>query len=332
MKNYVGNPYQTRGAESYVLQGAKGDGMHFLYVRNGKGLEAWVSLDRAGDISRLTYKGDNMGFFSPCGYVAPQYYDKDGFGFLKSFTAGFFTTCGLANLGTPCVDEGEELPQHGSISNTPAEFISKTETEQGLEIILKVSDCVIFGRKLILTRKYFFSYSENTFSVSDTVTNEADVPSPYMIMYHCNMGYPLLCENSIVNIPHSKISSYSDESEKYISTAFNMEKPQPNFIERCYAIEVEKKGDFANVGIYNPDIEKGLVISYSKDTLPHFTEWKMMGNKDYVLGLEPSNSLLGGRNVIRQNGGLPFLNPDESKTTYVEFKFKDTKADFDKEF
>ncbi len=332
MRNYVGNPYQTRGAENYILQGAKGDGMHFLYVRNGKGLEAWISLDRAGDISRLTYKGDNMGFFSPCGYVSPQYYDKEGFGCLKSFTAGFFTTCGLNNLGAPNNDEGQELPQHGTISNTPAEFISKTETDDGLEITLKISDCVIFGTKLILNRKYFFSYTENTFSVKDTVTNEADTASPYMIMYHCNMGYPLLCENSIVNIPHSSITSCNDEAERYVDTALVMEKPQPNFIERCYYYDTLSNGDFANVGIYNPDIEKGLVMSYSKDTLPYFVEWKMMGNKDYVLGLEPSNSLLSGRNVLRKENKLTFLNPNESKTTYVEFKFKDTKEAFDKEF
>ena len=121
MKNYVGNPLQIRGAEEYVLRGGKGEGMRLLCVRNGLGLEAWISVDRCGDMSRLTYKGDNMGYFAPCGYVAPQYYDGVGAGFLKSVTAGFFTTCGLTAVGSPCTDEGEELPLHGTISNIPAE-------------------------------------------------------------------------------------------------------------------------------------------------------------------------------------------------------------------
>ena len=73
MKHYVGNPLQTRGAEQYVLQGGKGDGMHFLYVRNGLGLEVWLSLDRAGDVSRVQFKGDNMGYFAPCAVD----FDKD---------------------------------------------------------------------------------------------------------------------------------------------------------------------------------------------------------------------------------------------------------------
>ena len=37
MNNYVGNSLQIRGAERYILQDGKGDGMHFIYVRNGKG-------------------------------------------------------------------------------------------------------------------------------------------------------------------------------------------------------------------------------------------------------------------------------------------------------
>ena len=60
-----------------------------------------------------------MSYFSPCGYVAPAYYDKVGANWLQSFTAGFLTTCGLQAVGTPCIDDGEELPLHGSIANQP---------------------------------------------------------------------------------------------------------------------------------------------------------------------------------------------------------------------
>jgi hypothetical protein len=60
MLNYVGNSLQIRGAERYILQDGKGDGMHFIYVRNGKGLEAWISVDRGGDIARVTIDGKNM--------------------------------------------------------------------------------------------------------------------------------------------------------------------------------------------------------------------------------------------------------------------------------
>lgn len=332
MKNYIGNSLQIRGAEKYTLEGSKCDGMHFLYVRNGLGLELWISLDRAGDVSRAIYKGENMGYFSPCGYVAPQYYDAKGAGFLKSFTAGFFTTCGLTAVGSPCIDEGEELPLHGTVSHIPAELNSIAENKNELVIKLTVTDAVIFGRKLTMERMYTVSYTENKFEVKDTVTNLSSSTSPYMILYHCNMGYPLLNENSIVKIPNNGVVARDEQAEKFIETATDMEKPQADYQERCYYYDVKKCGKTANVGIYSPDIRKGMVMSYDVESLPCFTEWKMMGKTEYVLGLEPGNCTPDGRDVMRKNGTLKFLQPEERKTTSVSFSFVSDERDFDEAF
>ncbi len=331
MKNHIANPLQIRGAEQYVLQNGKGDGMKFLYIRNGLGLEVWISLDRAGDVSRVSFKGDNMGFFAPCGYVAPQYYDDRGLGFLKSFTGGFFTTCGLTAVGSPCFDDGENTPLHGTVSHIPANLDAVLEEEGGLTVVLTVRDTTIFGKKLILKRTYMFSYTENAFEMTDTVINEGST-TPYMILYHCNMGYPLLSENSVVKIPNNSVIGRDAEAEKYISNATEAEVPQANFTERCYYYDVKEKGGIASAGIYNPDIEKGVVISYDKKTLPCFTEWKMMGKNDYALGLEPGNCTPDGRDVLRKDGKLKFLESDESVTNRLRFSFVNNADDFNSVF
>ena len=72
---YYGHESQLFGVEEYRLTGGKGDGMRLLQVRNGKGLDFTVSADRCADISRLHFRGENCGFFSANGYVAPAYYD-----------------------------------------------------------------------------------------------------------------------------------------------------------------------------------------------------------------------------------------------------------------
>lgn len=69
MNKYIGNEQQIYGVEEVRLVGGKGDGMRLLNVRNGSGLEFTVSADRCADISRLSYKGVNYGYFAPCGYV-----------------------------------------------------------------------------------------------------------------------------------------------------------------------------------------------------------------------------------------------------------------------
>ena len=331
MNNYIGHPLQIRGAESVTLNGGKGNGMNYLIIRNGLGLEAWISLDRCADITRLTFKGNNFGYFSPCGHVAPQYYDGKGDGFLKSFTAGFFTTAGLRAVGSPCTDNGEDLPLHGTISHIPAESWYADEQDDCLIIKAIIRDCVIFGHKLVLVRKYTFPYTSNTFTVSDSVTNEADTESPYMILYHCNMGYPLLSENSMVCIPNKCCTARNDHAQENIKTALEMEKPQAGYEECCYYYDVKECNGIAKAGIYNPDISAGLTMSYSKSQLPYFTQWKMMGKKDYVLGLEPGNCTPDGRDVLRKQNKLQFIKPDETVKTELTFTFHSSAQSFEGE-
>ena len=67
---------------------------------------------------------------------------------------------------------------------------------------------------------------------------------------------------------------------------------------------------------------------YNKDELPCFTEWKLMGKRDYVLGLEPGNCTPDGRDVLRKNGTLKFLSVGESGKTGIKFCFLADKNKF----
>lgn len=57
----------------------------------------------------------------------------------------------------------------------------------------------------------------------------------------------------------------------------------------------------------------GLEIKFNAGDLDGFVEWKMMGYRDYVLGLECGNCYPDGRDIMRKNGMLKYLKPNESK-------------------
>lgn len=65
IRDYIGHDSQLAGVEEYRLTGGKGDGMRIFQVWNGRGLEFTVAADRCADISRLKFRGVNMGYFSP---------------------------------------------------------------------------------------------------------------------------------------------------------------------------------------------------------------------------------------------------------------------------
>lgn len=311
---YIGHKSQLYGVEEVRLIGGKGDGMRLLQVRNAAGMEITISAGRCADISRLIFKGDNMGYFSPTGYVAPAYYDQPGTGFLKSFTAGFLTTCGLTAVGSPCTDEGEDLPLHGTISNTPCERIWWDEDEENLHIHAVINDSGIFARKLQMKRVITVCKAEGKFTITDTVENQGDTESPLMLLYHMNMGYPLLSENSVVEIPSVSVKPRNDHAAEDLDTWNKILPPTPNFEEQCYFHSFANEG---KASIYNPDIQKGLTITFDPKSLNYFTEWKMMGYRDYVLGLEPGNCHPDGRDMMRREGNLKFLQPGEAVTYEV---------------
>lgn len=284
MNPYIGQESQIRGVEEHRLVGGKGDGMRLYEVHNGTGLHMTVSPDRAGDITRLRYKGINLSYFSPCGYVAPAYYDNVGTNWLKSFTAGFLTTCGLEAVGSPCVDEGESYSLHGSIANIPCERAYWTEEEDSYTIHTQTRDEVIFGRKLVLDRAIVISKNESSFEIIDTISNTGEKKEAFEILYHMNMGYPLLDEDSVVTVPAKEIIPRDEHAAADVENCLRMEKPTAGYQERCYYHKFADEKGLAK--IYQPKLGVGLEISFNAKELDGFVEWKMMGVRDYVLGLD----------------------------------------------
>lgn len=309
--DYLGHENQLSYVEEHRLIGGKGDGMRLWEVNNGKGLAFTVSADRCADIPRLSFMGQSLSYFSPCGYVGPSYYECTDANWLKSFTAGFLTTCGLTAVGNPCEDQGEVLPLHGTVASIPAEHIWWHRDADKLVIEAEIKDSQIFSRKLQLHRKIEVSTTDNKMTLTDTVENHGDDVSPVMVLYHMNMGYPLLSENAEIVIPSVKVTPRDEHAAKNIATHLTMLKPTAHFQEQCYFHCFEGQG---KAKIYNPDIGVGLSITFDTENLNSFCQWKMMGKHDYVLGLEPGNCTPEGRDVLRKDGRLQFLKPGESKT------------------
>lgn len=58
-----------------------------------------------------------------------------------------------------------------------------------------------------------------------------------------------------------------------------------------------------------------------RGTLPHFLVWKMLGESEYVVGLEPRTSSKGGENIAKNNEYVQ-VKPFEEYKTNLKFSFK----------
>ena len=318
---YIGHPSQLCGAEEVRLVGGKGDGMRLLNLWNAAGLYLTVAADRCADIYRLRLGGDNLGYFSPCGYVGPSFYQEPEKGFLKSFTAGFLTTCGLNNAGGPSDCDGERVPLHGTIGNTPCEAFWWEEDGESMIVHASVRDQTLFGRKLMLRRTLRIGKFENVITLTDTVENQGDRAEPVLLMYHMNMGYPLLSERAQVDSNASRVvlgdAAVPEETWKRI------DPPRPRTREICYRHLFEDR-ERAAVSIRNPEIGKGLQIAFDPKEFPCLIQWSLFSERDYALGLEPRNFPEGPKAKAKEKGQLHVLQPGESRSYHVEVKLWET--------
>lgn len=334
-KKYIGHRDQLFRINHVKMQDGKAKDVNMLQIDNRSGLHFEINEDRGMDIPYLSFKGTNVGFISPCGVVSPEYYDDNGLGFLKSFTAGFMTTGGLQYAGAPCEYEGTAYGLHGHISHTPATNVSfdidESESFPKLVISGRVEDAQIFGDKLTLQRKIVTEYEKKELSITDTVTNEGYRKARHFILYHCNIGYPLLSPESKIYIPTMHTEPRNEHAKQGMSHCMKLETPDPNYEEMCYYQTLKPdRNHMTSVAVFNPELDFGIAISFDLRTLDHFVEWKMMGARDYVMGLEPCNSTIDGIEDAIERGTIKYLEPGQSVTYHLTMSIIDGKKEFEK--
>jgi hypothetical protein len=90
-------------------------------------------------------------------------------------------------------------------------------------------------------------------------------------------------------------------------------EPQNNFDEQVFFHRMKgDKDGFAEVTLLNRKSGVRLTVKFNTGQLPYVTEWKMMGEGEYVLGLEPCNVLVKSRKQLREEKSLPFIEPQST--------------------
>ena len=97
--------------------------------------------------------------------------------------------------------------------------------------------------------------------------------------------------------------------------------PQPNFEEQCYFHFFDEKR--ACAAVENEKLNIRAKVEFDVGALRQLTQWKMMGVRDYVMGLEPGTNDPDGRASNRERGLLRFLEPGESIELGFEFTAED---------
>jgi hypothetical protein len=316
----VGRIDQVAGARPFVFDDGPARGMRGIDFWTGSGLEFTVLPDRGLDIGACRFAGRALAWRSSTGDVRPERFDPQGFGWLKMFHGGLVTTCGLRHFGAPDSDaSGESWGLHGRASSLAAEDVALQRAWEGGRYVLRVrgrmAEAEVFKPTLVLERTITTALGSCEIRIDDRITNAGHDVSTAMLLYHVNLGWPLLSPRSRLLVAKQSIRPVTDHAATGVKRHCRMQPPTPGYSEMTY--EMEAKADrrgLCRAALVNPDLDGGtaLALEWRKAALPYVMQWKMMGQGTYVLGIEPANCPFPPRAALRQRGRMPMLAPGRS--------------------
>jgi hypothetical protein len=151
-----------------------------------------------------------------------------------------------------------------------------------------------------------------------------------MILYHINIGYPVIDEKSRFICNSKEIIPAGARSKEKIKLYDQIQAPTKGEPEHLFFhdFKTDEKG-MTSCGIINHDLEFGVYLKYPKKHLPKFTQWKLMAEAEYVVGMEPGNCNPIGRAEARKNGTLEYLKPGERKEIDLEIGILSTQKEIE---
>jgi hypothetical protein len=332
LERRIGSVLQLGGTRHVELAEGRAKGVAAIEVSTGSGLAFTVLPDRGLDIPFCTFKGLNLVYLAPGGIAHPAFHDPAGFEWLRTFFGGLLTTCGLTYFGDPGRDGEEELGLHGRYASLPALRVCDRSRWEGDEYRLEISGTVeeasLFGDKLRLERSIASALGANSLTVRDRVHNFGSRPAPFTILYHINAGFPLLDAGSELHSTSFSVQPYDAEAAAHLGELERFAAPDPGYAgmgeDFLHTMAADEQGyawaALINRGLGPAGGPEGLALylRFRADTLPYLNEWKMLADTDYVVGIEPTNTKIRNRAILRREKRLPFLAPGETREMEVE--------------
>jgi Domain of unknown function (DUF4432) len=338
----VGNLAQVGGVELVQHEEGHARGVRSIVVRTGSGLSFAVVPERGLDIGSADFQGVGLCWLPPKGLAGPWYYegDLDPHAWLRVGLGGLFNTAGLVSIGVP-----QELDTssfgftqrltarygtHDRVAVTPASRFSFGEHWDGDRCFFRVEGLVrqdlAYGENLSLTRRYETELGSRAVRLVDTISNDGWFETPHQLLYHFNLGYPLVDEGaellaSVEEEPDSLGYSVAGDGTSGRDWR-SVTAPQPGFTFEGYVVSLRADSDGkVGVALVNRRLRGGLgfYLRYDARQLPAYLAWRMMREGLYAIGLEPATNPFGNPSDLIEQGYPIMLDAGETRIYELEF-------------
>ncbi len=283
----------------------------------GRGMSIW----------KMDAKGIRFGWDSPVsGPVHPSrvpLFDPSGIGWLEGFDE-LVVRCGLESNGAPEHDDQGRLihPLHGRIGNLAADSLSIEfdEASGRLEVIGEVLESRLFVKRLRLRSRVRFQAGVADVELLDDVTNDLSKPATMQLLYHINVGAPILGAGSKLEAAIESLAPKDALSASEMDRWNQFDGPAEGYAERVYfARLICDDSNRTTAMLRSSDSTSGLGVTFNTNGLPRFVLWKNTAAKSdgYVAALEPATNFPNVHSFEESQGRVVDIAPGDTKSFRV---------------
>jgi len=327
----VGDARQVFGVELMEYADGPQRGVRSLEFRTGAGLSFSVLVDRSMDIGRFDHRGLPMAWQSPTGFRQPQLLDamdEQGAGFMRGFS-GLLCTCGLDHIRQPDRSAAGHYdlplrreihyPMHGRGAFQPATLdgygLRWEDDECWLWCQGTVTQAQVFAENLRLTRRIESRVGDNAIEIVDVVSNHGFSQTPHMLLYHINVGWPLLDKGARLIAPVTEIRSANMPASIQQSGYRVQAAPTRGYVQQVFDLGFRAESDGrVPVALVNDRLALGFGLEFDSKAFRCLQQWQAFGEGVYGFALEPATSHWGSRADAEHAGEVIWLQHLESRT------------------
>ena len=297
-------------------------GVELLLVDSGS-VRAAICPTRGMGLWRAHIDGHDYGWGSPIqGPIHPSLVPIDeprGIGWLDGFDE-LLVRCGLRSFGAPDYDAAGRVswPVHGRIANIPAETVQLglDDERSQLHVTALVHEVRFLQYSLQLHARYIFSLNEPTIEVHDIVKNNGGTTTTMQLLYHVNVGAPLLSAGAKCHLAAPHIVARDARAIEGLREWSTYLDPTPGYAEQVYFAQPQPDSHgWATTMLSHRDGSQGFALHYDTNSLPYFSLWKntVAAEDGYVTGLEPGTGFPNTRSFEESKGRLVVLEAGEER-------------------
>lgn len=314
-------PGESFSIEQKVLHGGKQEGSKVLTIASKNGLTIALSPTRGMDLLHVNGHGVRLGWDSPVDEVVNpaniNLESRNGLGWLEGFNE-MMVRCGFEWTGHPVTKDGVLYTLHGKAGNTPAskvEVIVDDKAPHEIRIRGLLKETTFKKAKLETWTELRYVPGSDSFTVHDVLTNHADYPHDYQIIYHSNFGTPILEKDARFIAPLKSVSPFNDYAKKGLSDWNVYGAPTKDFDEMVFNLtpKADENGKTL-AAVINSKGDKGAAIEFDIQQLPLLTMWKNTDTlkQGYVTGIEPGTNYAYPVTIEKEQGRVKQLAPGQS--------------------